>query len=34
MMFLDPGPLARALFHFDMVNPLVVLVNLVVMFVE
>ena len=33
MMGLDTGPLVHALFHFDLVNPLVVLVNMLVMFV-
>ena len=33
MMGLDPGPLVRALFHFSLMNPLVVLANLLVVFV-
>ena len=32
MMGLDPGPLVRALFHFTLMNPLIVLVDLLVVF--
>ena len=30
MMGLDPGPLVRALFRFALMNPLVVLMNILV----
>ena len=30
MMGLDPGPLVLAIFHFALMNPLVVLANLLV----
>ena len=32
MMGLDPGPLIRTIFHFDLMNTLVVLENLLVVF--